>query len=433
MAKKILIISRCSSIVGGVEAIQNALCRDLPRDKWDVQLALTKGLTFNRPELYAQAYPDLPILEIDGTGGTRQARLEALAKVLKQTSPDIVLNMRVFDAYEAVARYKLKFPATRLVAGVRCYEKPLIQDAFFYRDYIDAYATSGERIAQELIALGIDSNRVMNIPGGIRPPNNNYTNSTIKEHSQVPVQIGYIGRLEQGQKRILDLPLLLQMLDERGIPFQFHLAGKGPDQEELLNALKKYIESGKLHFYGFLPEDKLYEDVYPKLDIVVHFAHTEGVTIAPREAMVHGAVPVMSNFSGLEEEGLYRHGENCLTFPVGDIDKAAKHVEYLINDHQQFSRLSQNAIQSQQGKYSYQGALQAWEDCFETALQLPEKTSSNIPSIPARETGRLAHFIRNPWLQQRIRNAFNLKPLHIDPGGEWPTNGGLISFYDFKT
>ena len=40
-----------------------------------------------------------------------------------------------------------------------------------------------------------------------------------------------------------------------------------------------------------------------RLDCLLNFSPTEGVTIAPREGLVHGVVPVLSRFPGLVAEG----------------------------------------------------------------------------------------------------------------------------------
>lgn len=420
--KKVLICSRASSLIGGVESINLALCRELSPAKWDVRLALTKGTRFNRPERFVAAYPDVSIIEINGTGGTRQARLEVLQKMLRREQPDIVLNMRVFDVYEAVAHHKRKGHETRLVAGIRCFETPLLYDASLYRENVDFFVTSGELIARCCREwAGIDTQRVANIPGGIRIPEE----IPLRSRPGYPLRLGYVGRLEQGQKRILDLVEVLAELDRSEIDYVFELAGKGPDEKALLDRLRPWLEDGRVRFHGFVNEEGLYERVYPNIDIFLHFAHTEGVTIAPREAMAHGSVPVISKFSGLEEEGLYRDGENCLVFAVGDSQQAVAHIVRLKDDARLFRKLSEKARASQAGNYSYHGSIQGWEKVFEKSLALPSLCGT-VPQVSDHETGRMRRLIPFPWLRQRIRNFFHIHPQHSDPGGEWPTHSGSM-------
>jgi len=424
--KKILICSRASSLIGGVESINHALCRELAPDKWDVRLALTKGARFNRPEQFVEAYPQFQIIEIDGTGGTRQARLEALLSLFRKEKPDIILNMRVFDVYEAAARYKRESPETRLIAGIRCFETPLLYDVRLYRENVDFFVTSGELIARCCRDwAGIDALRIANIPGGIHIPEKFSPRSRFSE----PIRLGYVGRLEQGQKRIFDLLSMLSELDRREIDYVFELAGKGPDEAVLLDRLKPWIDMGRVCYHGFVSEEVLYTKVYPNIDVFVHFAHTEGVTIAPREAMAHGSVPVISRFSGLEEEGLYRDGENCLVFNVGEPVQAVEHIIRLKNDANLFRLLSEKAIASQHGKYSYYGSIRAWETIFAKSLAMPS-LSGKVPRVLDHDTGRLKRWIPSAWLRQRIRNLCHIHPQHNDPGGEWPTNSGSMPTED---
>lgn len=415
---KLLICTRSSTVCGGVESIQNALCRQLPKQGWEVRLALAKGARFNRPERYAEAYPDLPVVEIDGTGGTRQARLEACAKILRQEQPDIVLNMRLFDVYEAVARYRRERPEVRFVAGVRCFEAPLIYDVRRYRECVDAFVTSGE-----LVALccrewaGVEAARVENIPGGVKVP---VMALREEEGVQQPVRLGYVGRIEQYQKRIFDLMGVFEALDAEGLDYRFEVVGSGPDEAALTRQLKPWLQAGKVRMRGFMSEEALYREVYSQLDICLHFAHTEGVTMAPREAMLHGVVPVVSRFCGLETEGVYRNEENALTFPVGDVRGAAEAVLRLCRAPELYRRLSRACRLSQQGKYSFDGAIDAWEGVFQRVMALPPKRGK-VPELEDWESGRLVHWLA-PWWRERFRRLTGRQMVHEDPGGEWPTN-----------
>ena len=85
----VLICSPSSSLHGGVENIIKDLCNELPARGWKATLALGRGTCFNNVDAYRKEYPDLPIIEIDGTGGTRDSRLESLTNVITRERPDI--------------------------------------------------------------------------------------------------------------------------------------------------------------------------------------------------------------------------------------------------------------------------------------------------------------------------------------------------------
>jgi hypothetical protein len=186
------------------------------------------------------------------------------------------------------------------------------------------------------------------------------------------------------------------------------------------------MKSRKITFHGWQDHNTLYQSIYPNLDIFIHFAHTEGVTIAPREAMAHGIVPVISEFVGLKAEGQFLHEKNSLTFPVGDIGAAAKNILRLNSEPDLLERLSIAAMHSQGGKYSYQGAIEAWAKAFKQCMDNPVRKADNL-KIRFHSDGRLGRIGLNPWFAQRIRNIMGKRHIHADGSGEWPTGSGLMS------
>ncbi|GAG06075.1 unnamed protein product, partial [marine sediment metagenome] len=154
-----------------METIIDNLCREMPAYGWEMVLGLGKGAVHNRVEEFQEAHPGLPIVEIDGTKGTRRGRLSALEEVIRRSDPDIVLSARIFDAYEATASLKLRYGRPRLAVTVRSYEPHYLYDARKYRDQIDLCVTSGRLLAEACVRWsGIERERVTSIPGGVRMP-----------------------------------------------------------------------------------------------------------------------------------------------------------------------------------------------------------------------------------------------------------------------
>jgi hypothetical protein len=176
--------------------------------------------------------------------------------------------------------------------------------------------------------------------------------------------------------------------------------------------------------HGWLGREELYSRLYPQSDCFVHFAAWEGMTIAPREAMAHGAVPVISRFAGLETEGQFIEGRTALTFPVGDVAAAACCASRLVGEPGLLSALSRQAMQSQQGRYSFRGAIDAWSNALERCLELPCQQGP-LPRIPERLGGRLTSLgVPAAW-QARLREVLRRPVHHASPGSEWPTSSGL--------
>lgn len=420
-----LICSPSHALHGGVETIINDLCGELPRRGWDALVALGKGARFNNVDAYRDVYPDLPIIEIDGTKGTRQSRVEALLKVIKATRPDVVLSARVFDAYEAIGLLKQSSASPRLAVAIRAYEPHYLHDARLYRNCIDLCVADGNLLTDTLIQFcGFCPKKVANVPGGVHAPK-----VVSRCRSSELIRIGYVGRLEQNQKRIFDLASLVRNLDTIGIHYTIDIVGTGPEEEGIKDKLSAWVSKGSVAFHGWQSHDALYDQFFPHMDCLVHFAHTEGVTMAPREAMAHGVVPVISEFTGLRAERQFIDGMNSLVFPVGDTEAAASRIQRLIVEPNLIERLSSNGICSQTGRYSFSGSMDEWASALNECLErAPEQ--GTLPKLNVLSDGRLAQMGLPPQVAQRIRDLLGRRHVHSDPGSEWPTRSGLMTEYD---
>jgi glycosyltransferase involved in cell wall biosynthesis len=400
---RLLITTPSHYLHGGAERIMEALAKELPGRGIEVVFALARGARFHDPDRFRAAYPFIRSVDVDGTSGTAHGRRRALRRAIVAADPDVVLNVRMFDAYPVCSALKLAGHRLRLVTTVQAWELEYLVDLVRYAEFVDGVMTSGELIANAIRRFtSID--HVMSIPGGIEPPRR------LREAHGGPLRLGYVGRIEQVQKRILDLPLLAAELERRGVPFTIRIAGAGSAEGELRAALPR------MQFEGWVAHDELYDRVYPALDVFVHFAEWEGLTIAPREAMVHGVVPVVSRFAGAED---FHHELNALTFPVGDVAAAADCIERLHRDRALLERLSSTAKVSQGGVRSESGAIDAWESLLRDA---PRRVGNRLPDAP-RDSGLLTRLGVPDAVAEIVRKV--RKRRHSEPGAEWPHWSGM--------
>ena len=271
--------------------------------------------------------------------------------------------------------------APRLGVMVRGLEAQYVHDVSVYRDFIDACFVDGRLIERACIELGgMDGDRVFNLPGGVRAP-------VVPRRPRVPgevLRIGYVGRLAQADKRVLDLIALVERLEQADLPFMLSVIGDGPDAAALKGALDTPARRSRIRFLAWQTHEALYRDVFPQLDCLLNFSPTEGVTIAPREGLVHGVVPVLSRFPGLVAEGVFRDGHNALTFEVGNMDAAARHVIALHREPGLLARLSAAAIVSQKGRHLFEGSMKAWADAFDACLRAPSGVGVACPPTMSR-------------------------------------------------
>lgn len=415
-AKRVLICTPSHATQGGVERIIESLHDGLPAHGLSVVVGLARGERFHHPERYRAAYPQLDCIEIDGRSGTREGRLRGLRQVLRAVQPDIVLIARLGDAYQAVCERKLAGEDVRLAVTVQAYEPEYLVDLSHYAGFVDVCVTSGQLLANAAARFTtVPAERIRSIPGGVAPARVAVTHTDDR-----PLRLGYVGRVEQHQKRIFDLVDVLSELARTGVPFTCTVAGGGDAEDELRCRLAARGLDHAVAMHGWLSTPELYDRVYPQLDVLLHFAAWEGVTIAPREAMAHGVVPVISRFTGCLVEGQFRHEDNALTFDVGDAPAAAASVRRLHEDRSLLRRLSESARRSQRGINSADGALRAWAEAFHEALDSTPRLGSRLAEIPAAPSGRLERWGMPAAWAEAVRRLAGRRARHEEPGGEWP-------------
>jgi glycosyltransferase involved in cell wall biosynthesis len=403
--KRLLICTPSHNLHGGVERIIESLGVRLPEHGYDITFALARGSRFNDPARFRAEYPQLKSLEIDGTSRTATGRQRSLRAVIERADPDVVLMARLFDVYPVAARLKRAGHRLRLAIMIQGFEPEYYVDARRWHDFVDMCNTSGHLtgLAASQVS-GIPAERVVEIAGGVAPPRRHRVPSAI-------LRLGYVGRIATLQKRALDLADTLAELRRRGVPFTCVVAGTGPEEEELRRRLPDVT------FRGWQTTEELYDDVYPELDVLLHFAAWEGVPIAPREAMAHGVVPVMSRFRGIRAEDHFREGVDSLTFDIGDIKAAADHFEHLHRDRDFLERLSAAACASQSGIRSEAGAAAAWAQAFDDVLAR-EQCLGELPPHPP-PSGRLDRILPSA-AAEKLRRLMGRRFEHADPGSEWP-------------
>lgn len=182
-----------------------------------------------------------------------------------------------------------------------------------------------------------------------------------------PIKLVYSGRLNQHQKRVLDLPKIMQKLLEKKVNFEFNIIGNGSDGNKIKKACSSFVDKGTCKFHGSVPNDKVFE-ILRESDLFILTSEFEGKPLALIEAMGQGCIPIVSDIqSGIPE--LIDDGENGFKIPVGDIDKFADCIENLYNNRDKVRDLSTNAYQKVNSiQYKIETMTKKYIEVFNFAL-----------------------------------------------------------------
>jgi glycosyltransferase involved in cell wall biosynthesis len=290
-----------------------------------------------------------------------------------------------------------------------------LEDLRRWREFIDL-AVGGNRLRRDLIAAWakIPEDRLRYIPTGTR------RKSTA---ARVPkpagrIRLAYVGRLEEGEKRALDLVAVADALDRRGVAYELTVAGDGPAREELERGLGQ-----RATFLGKVSVDDLYASVFPAIDALLLFSTAEAGPQVVWQAMHYGVVPVVSEYRGLRAEKTLREGETALLFPVGDGERAAAQVERLAKEPRLLTAIAAAAERAVDPAYLLDHSFQEWLRVLEDVLALPVAAGSRLP--PLAPSGLPERLHLPPRAAFAIRRLLGRVPEARDPGDEWPHHGGI--------
>ena len=412
--KRVLFLSPSASTHGGFESVLCRLCKFLPGYGWDAILGLARGEKFHDPSRFVAENGPLKMIEIDGTHGTFGARREALEKAIQKAAPDIIIGARIFDAIPAINSLRSRGFSRPFVEMVGSWDADYFSDLRRYQEIIDYCVVDSRLLARVIVdKCGMPDTRVMEIPTGIERPDT-------FEHppGSHPLRICFVGRLDDKDKRACDLVPFVQELCRRKVDFALSVAGDGADRQDIQSRLQNEIANGLVRFEGWLNASDLHK-FFLQQDVLVQFSAAEGLTISPREGLVRGVIPVLSEFTGFFTEGLFRPEINCLSFPVGQISKACDQIVRLHRDHNLMARLSENARNSQDGAFLAPDDIKAWADFLNEVSKSTSASASSTAIFP-EDTGRLS---RLPFLLRNVLRRFS-RHIHTDAGGEWPHASG---------
>jgi len=414
---RILFFMNSSSPFGGVETWLDRICGHLSGHGFSPVVGLVRGLRGNRPERYRAHHPDLDVVEIDGRGMNREGRVRALQRGIRKVAPAIVLPLGIVEANAAVIRSKLAGQEVRLLGCAQGNLPPMLADLRLYRDWFDGVVCPGRLTRRMLVEwAGFDPERVLNIANGADLP----VVERLPERSDGVLRLGYVGRLSQPDKRVLDLVPLCHELTRRGVAFELLVAGDGPARADLEAGLAGF--GSRVRLLGAKDHESLYREVFPALDVLVLTSASEAFGIVLVEAMMHGVVPVSSRYHGFHSEGLVREGETGLSFEVGDMAAAALAVQSLQAEPERLEALRAGA-KRHGAEYTWQKSLSQWEQALRALACAPVvHAGSAPPPLPGEGTGRLERLGLPAGaidMLRRLRRA-TLGPA-VPPGGEeWP-------------
>ena len=413
LARRILFATQTHSLHGGAERWLADLAAGLAGHGWQVRIAGANGPTFHSADRYLSAYPELralaPII-LHSRSGFAGGRRRMLEKALQEWKPDVVVPVLLHETIGAVARLRRGGQQMKLVYPVHESEVWAYRAVADNAQHIDAVFSVNRLM---LDAIKCFSNwpveRSFHIPAGVILPERV---ADVFATGQ-PVRIGYCGKLVQSQKRIRDLIAFCRSLESNGRPYRLTITGEGAEGPALKRSFAAEVAAGQVVFLGALPQADLYRKFYPELDLLLITSERETGPLVAWEAMLHGLLILTSEYRGLRREGVLRHEDTALVFPVGDPVRGAEILCAALGDRDKLREIAARGRLRAEQALTVETMVERWSDALNCVLALPALTDAKVPCYDYRLGPR-------EWLEDRIRSVLNRPFFSSNPHQEWP-------------
>jgi glycosyltransferase involved in cell wall biosynthesis len=194
---------------------------------------------------------------------------------------------------------------------------------------VHAYIAYSRHMFEQLrVHLPHRLDSIFYIPYGIPLP------SRVRVAKPGPLRLIFAGRLEHGQKGVLELPAIDERLRALHCDVTWTIAGDGPDGQKLR---AMWPPSATVDYRGALKNSETIAALADQ-DVFVLPTRNEGLPVALLEAMGAGVVPVVSNIdSGVPD--VMTAGVNGLLPEVGDVNGFAEAIARLASDRPLLERM----------------------------------------------------------------------------------------------
>lgn len=270
-------------------------------------------------------------------------------KVITTYTDDIMLAAYVVKCY---------YPEMiEIIATIHSGCELTYNDYFDFRKCPDIFIGVSEDIREGLIQKGIKSEIIytMSIPFDCKKT----LVRTYTEDNEMPIRIGYAGRMEYTQKR-MDLFLkLMSTLEKKDVHYIMELAGGGNARQEMEEFVHLNNLDNKVKFVGKLERSQI-PSFWREQDICINLADYEGRSISITEAMGNGAVPIVTATSGVKED--ITNDINGYIVPLEDYRSMADYIEYLANHRERLKEMGELAHKAVYPKSLMRNHLEFWRD-----------------------------------------------------------------------
>jgi len=305
------------------------------------------------------------------------------AKAFVEWVSDTRVNC-VISVADPVINAAVPFLPESIVCLGQCYHNTShsYRVSAYARDALDYIIATTPRQRDDLRRLGVWGEMIELIPHSV----DSKSFRAQRTFDSLPLRIGYLGRLDEYQKGIMNIPRVAEILAERGIEFDLRIAGSGPDA----GALSRRLGGSALSPAGALVGSVTLACVpgfLASVDVLLVPSRFEGFGIVLIEAMAAGATPVASRIQGVTDF-IIEDGRTGFLVRIDDVVGMANAVEQLSKSVTMRKTMSEAGVKAVEERFDSQAMCHAFVEVIRKAPR----------------SGRRAR--PRPWSEFRLNPAF---------------------------
>ncbi len=282
--------------------------------------------------------------------------VKAGIKLISGLLPCTIVFSRVNELLLAAHLIKQRYPEKiKIIMTVHGICDGMYRDVLSYVDSIDLFVCISSAMKRYFESKGIAQCKlsVMTIP----VQHDKIFDRLYQNRSDMPVRLGYAGRLEIFQKRVDVLLKLLIELDKRGVDFRAFIAGIGEQESLLYDGIKENGLEERAHLLGNIDKNEI-PKFWKECDVALNTSDFEGRPLSNMEAMLAGCVPVVTSTQGVLDD--VKDGDNGYVVLKGDYMTMADRIEYLSKHRELLKVMGERARNEMLSKTNKDKHLDFW-------------------------------------------------------------------------
>ena len=225
------------------------------------------------------------------------------------------------SVWAAATSLSICYPVVGVMHADENHYYDLAEKYFLHTDVFTCVSSRVNKITT-LRVPAFDPAHIYTIPCGINLPE--FTNTSLKNKV---LQLVFVGRISEYQKRAGDLVKIAASLAKTGVDFRMKIIGEGPLKPALEAEVASLGLEKQVSFLGWLSQQEVAKNLADS-DILVLTSDFEGTPIAMMEAFAAGCGMVGTRVSGIEDYEHHALAADCLgVYEVGAIEEAVAQIE----------------------------------------------------------------------------------------------------------